>query len=178
MLKYSSASLYFNANHLKNLNLIVFVKPVPFSLFVFTLSCFCHDNKSYLNLKQKLQKMYESFVDCWQNISASFVSLFSAKNALHYSDVIMSAMVSKITSASIAYSTVCSGAEQRKHQSSTSLAFVRGIHWWPVNSLHKGLVTQKMFPFDYVIMYMFNFGLSFIDKTIWVSHWWVRTRKT
>ena len=64
----------------------------------------------------------------------------------------MSAMVSQITGASIVYSTVCSGADQRTHQSSASLAFVRGIHRWPVNSSHKGPVTRKMFPFDDVIM--------------------------
>ena len=44
------------------------------------------------------------------------------------------------------------GADQRKHQSSTSLAFVRGIHRGPMNSPHKGPVTRKMFPFDDVIM--------------------------
>ena len=44
------------------------------------------------------------------------------------------------------------GADQRKHQSSASLAFVRGIHRWPVNSPHKGPVTRKMFPFDDVIL--------------------------
>ena len=44
------------------------------------------------------------------------------------------------------------GADQRKHQSSMSLAFVRGIHRWPVNSPHKGPVTRKMFPFDDIIM--------------------------
>ena len=64
----------------------------------------------------------------------------------------MSTMASQITSASIVYSTVCSGAAQRKHQSSVWLAFVRGIHWWLVNSPHKGTVTWKMFPFDDVIM--------------------------
>ena len=32
------------------------------------------------------------------------------------------------------------------------MAFVRGIHRWPVNSPHKGPVTQKMSPFDDVIM--------------------------
>ena len=42
--------------------------------------------------------------------------------------------------------------DQRKHLSSTSLAFVRGIHQWPVNSPHKWPVTRKMFPFDDVIM--------------------------
>ena len=70
----------------------------------------------------------------------------------HYNDVVMSAMESQITSLTIVYSTVYSGADQRKHQSSASLAFVRGIHRWPVNSPHKGPVTRKMFPFDDVIM--------------------------
>ena len=46
-----------------------------------------------------------------------------------------------------------SATDQRKHQSSASLAFVRRIHWWPVNSLHKWPVTRKMFSFDDVIMY-------------------------
>ena len=70
---------------------------------------------------------------------------------MHYSDVIMNAMVSQITSLTIAYSTVYSGADQRK-QSSASLAFVRGIHRWPVNSPHKWPATRKMFPFDDAIM--------------------------
>ena len=46
----------------------------------------------------------------------------------HYSDVIMSTMESQITGASMVCSIVCSGADQRKHQNSVSLAFVRGIH--------------------------------------------------
>ena len=57
----------------------------------------------------------------------------------------MSAMASKITSLTIVYSSVYSGADQRKHQSSASLAFVRGIQRWPVNSPHKGSVTRKCF---------------------------------
>ena len=65
---------------------------------------------------------------------------------------IMSAVASQITSLVIVYSTVYSGVDQRKDQSSASLAFVRGIHRWPVNSPHKRLVTRKMFPFDDVIM--------------------------
>ena len=64
----------------------------------------------------------------------------------------MNAMTSQTTSLPIVYSTVYSGADQRKHQSSVSLAFVRGIHRWPVNSPHKWPVTRKMFPFDDVIM--------------------------
>ena len=69
----------------------------------------------------------------------------------HYNDVIM-AMASQITSLMIVYSTVDSGADQRKHKSSASLVFVRGIHRSPVNSPHKGPVTRKMFPFNDVIM--------------------------
>ena len=72
---------------------------------------------------------------------------------IHYNDVIMSIVASQITGVSIVCSTVVSGADQRKHQSSTSLAFMWGIHRWPVNSLHKGPVTWKMFPFDDVIMF-------------------------
>ena len=47
-----------------------------------------------------------------------------------------------------------SGADQIKHQSSASLAFVRGINRWTVNSLHKWPVTRKMFPFDDVNMHI------------------------
>ena len=50
----------------------------------------------------------------------------------HYTDVIMSATASQITSVSFVYSIVCSGPDQRKHQSSASLSFVRGIHRWPL----------------------------------------------
>ena len=74
------------------------------------------------------------------------------KEWYYYCDVMMIAMASQITSASIVCSTVCSHVNQRKHQSSASLAFVRGIHRWPVNSPHKGPVTRKMFPFDDVII--------------------------
>ena len=70
----------------------------------------------------------------------------------HYTDAIMGAMASQITSIYIVYSTFYSGAHQRKHQSSASLAFVRGIHRWPVNSPHKWPVTRKPFTFDDVIM--------------------------
>ena len=64
----------------------------------------------------------------------------------------MSAIASQITSLTIVYSTVYLDADQRKHQSSASLAFVWEIHRGPVNSPHKWPVTRKMFPFDDVIM--------------------------
>ena len=71
---------------------------------------------------------------------------------MHYGDVRMGTIASQITSLTIVYSTVYSDADQRKHQSSASLAFVWGIHQGPVNSPHKWPVTRKLFPFDDVIM--------------------------
>ena len=62
-----------------------------------------------------------------------------------YSDVIVSAMAFKITGVSMVCSNVCSGACQRRHQSSASLAFVRMIHRWPVNSAPRGPVQGKCF---------------------------------
>ena len=70
----------------------------------------------------------------------------------------MGMLASKITSLTIVYSTVYSDADQRKHQSSASLAFVQGIHRWPVNSPHKWPVTQKMFAFDDIIMFILTFA--------------------
>ena len=82
----------------------------------------------------------------------------------HYNDVIMSAMASEITSPTIVYSSVDSGTDERKHQSFASLAIVRGIHRWPENSLHKGPVMWKMFPFD-DIMWTVNHS-----PRLWCQH--------
>ena len=96
----------------------------------------------------------------------------------------MRAMASQITGVSIVCSAVCSTADQRKHQRSASLAFVRGIHRWPVDSPHKGPVTRKMFPFDDVIIdwsivssqgicyYLFNIWVNLyvsLAKLVWTS---------
>ena len=70
----------------------------------------------------------------------------------------MDSIASQITSLTIVYSAVYSAVDQRKHQSSASLAFVRGIHRGPVNSPHKGPVTRKMFPFDDVVMWKHLLG--------------------
>ena len=69
----------------------------------------------------------------------------------------MSTMASQITDVSIVCSTVCSGTDKKNHQSSVSLAFVRGIHRSPVVFPHKGPITQKMFPFDGVLLMQFYF---------------------
>ena len=70
-----------------------------------------------------------------------------------YNYVIMSAMASQITSLTSVCPNVYWGADQRKHQSSAWLAFLRGIRRWPVNSTQKWSVTRKMVPFDDVIMH-------------------------
>ena len=89
----------------------------------------------------------------------------------HYNDPIMRAMASQITNITIVYSIVYSGADQRKHQSSASLAFVRGIHRWPVNSPHKGPVTRKMFPFDGVIRKYLPGLLAWASLSFMIGSW-------
>ena len=84
----------------------------------------------------------------WQRNAYHMIGKSFTVAPLHDRDVIMSATVCQTTWVSIVYSTVCSGVDQRKHQGSASLAFVRGIHRWPMNSPHKGPVTLKMLPFN------------------------------
>ena len=96
---------------------------------------------------------------CWCPITTKCQDICSHNDdkvqvLYHYSDVIIGAMASQITSLTIVYSNIYSGADKRKHQISMSLAFVWGIHQWLVNSSHKWPVTRKIFPFDDVIMYM------------------------
>ena len=65
------------------------------------------------------------FAACWWRASQRHQTI--TKNIpLRYSDVILSTMVSQITSLTTVYSTVYSGADQRKHQSSASLTFYAG----------------------------------------------------
>ena len=89
----------------------------------------------------------------------------------------MSAMASQITSLTSVYSSVYSGTDQRKHQSSASLAIVQGIHRSPVNSPHKGPVTRKMFPFGDGSSHILvtRQGAKHIACTMltcyWLTHW-------
>ena len=91
---------------------------------------------------------------------------------IHYSDVIMDAIASQVTSLKIVYSSVYSGADQTKHPSPASLAFLRGIHRWPVNFPHKGPVTREMFPFNDVIM---SIRSMFCELSLWLRHGWNHT---
>ena len=94
---------------------------------------------------------------------------FGAIEYKHYSDVIMGAIASQITGLTIVYSFFHSGTDQIKHQSSASLAFVRWIHRWPVNSPHKKPVMWKMFPFDDVIMYRY-FVARYVEAIVANEH--------
>ena len=122
---------------------------------------FCH----FIEIDTRLAKFY-FLLSFWQNVGLLFISLFTTEylnvlslsssnrrhKASHYNDVIMSTMASQIIRLTIVYSTVYSGADQREHQSSASLAFVLGIHQWPVNSPHKWPATRKMFPSSWAIV--------------------------
>ena len=111
---------------------------------------------------------FDVCLDKWLNKPSScrwFVTMiWDWDYGTHYSDVIIGTMASQITSLAVVYSTVYSAADQRKHQSSASLAFVRGILRTPVNSPHKGSVTRKMFPFDDVIIH-FDVSVMYAMKT-------------
>ena len=72
----------------------------------------------------------------------------------------MGTISSLITSLTIVYSTIYSDADQRKHESSASLAFV----WGPVNSPHKWPVTRIMFPFDDIIMFCIKYDYYLIGN--------------
>ena len=74
-----------------------------------------------------------------------FMAKWTNRPLFHYIDVIMTTMPSQITSLTVVYSAVYSDADQRKHQSSVSLAFVWGIHrdrWIPRT---KGQLRGKYF---------------------------------
>ena len=104
----------------------------------------------------------------WRHHAFVLLSLFPAR---HYDDVIMSTIASQITSLAIVYSIVYSDADQRKHQSSASLAYVWGIHRGPVNSPHKWPVTRKRFPFDDVIMVWGDVGQQMRSYWCYVLFW-------
>ena len=87
---------------------------------------------------------YTSYPTQTGNPWGGFLRMWGKIHRVHYDDVIMDAIASQITSLTIVYSTVYSDADQRKHQSSASMAFVHSPHKWPV--------TRKMLPFDDVIM--------------------------
>ena len=100
----------------------------------------------------------------------------TTKEITHYNDVIMAAMASQITSLVIVYSTVYSGADQIKYQSSASLAFVLGIHRWPVNFPHKWPITRKMFPFDDVIVHEIGVKIQKISiRNLHLKMWSAKT---
>ena len=91
----------------------------------------------YFDIIIILLKFHIDVPQNFQTNASIWISCTGTSKALgiecsRYNDIIMSAMASQITGVSIVCSTVCSGADQRKHQSSASLAFVRGIHQWPV----------------------------------------------
>ena len=117
-------------------------------VFLGSMTCvwkICGEKSPFLDDK-KYRPHTRIFVNgtfgCLLAIVGALLRPFSTK---HYSDVIMSAMASQITGISIVCSTVCSGADHRKHQSSASLAFVMGIDRCPVDSPQTANNAEKIF---------------------------------
>ena len=84
----------------------------------------------------------------------------------HYCDVIMGAMASQITSLEIVYSTVYSCADQRKQQSSSSLAGICLTGEFPTQRP----VTRKMFPFDDAIMQGCGEAFAVLSVRLFLVH--------
>ena len=139
-------SLYIFWMHLIYLHIFVRVA-------LLAQSCDCHDANEIIPRYMQTMGLYQTVENSKQHEPRTCI--MSYISFTHYNDVIIGWMASQITSLTIVYLTVCSGADKIKHQSSASLAFVRGIHRSPVNSPHKGTVTRKMFPFYDVIMLVF-----------------------
>ena len=134
------------------------------------------------DLINRLATIIGQYYACWcpscftrdeQSSLVNIMAAYTPATSEHYGDVIMGTIASQITSIAIVYSPVYSGADQRKHQSSASLAFVRGIHRGPVNSPHKWPVTRKIFPFDDVIM-----SRDVSKHNIGSTTWWRHQRET
>ena len=141
-----------------NLYRMIRIKPIKISIFMIKsmfefLQFWINIITGYLYEKAKMAVIIQNNYFFIPKIHKHFFFILQAfERCLHYSDIIMNTEAFQITSVMIVYSIVCSGTDLRKYQSSTLLAFVSGIHRWPVNSPHKGLIMQKMFPFDDVIM--------------------------
>ena len=109
------------------------IGPLVVQRFVFSLRgvcvCVCVVFKVITNLRYVLLPMHSG-----QDFCVSLQWLHNEHDGVPYDQCFVSC------------STVCWGIDQRKHQSSASLAFVRGIHRWLVDSPHKGPVTQRIFP--------------------------------
>ena len=89
----------------------------------------------------------------------------------------MGTMASQITSLTIVYATTYSGTNQRKHQSSASLAFVQDIHRWLVSYLRKWPIMWKMFPFDDVRCHALQLTLDHqLNMNMFDWNIWVRSR--
>ena len=126
------------------------IEPLRSSLFCFNQDTISHQFVESHAIEHLQHKLVHYFDGLSRNCGKS--SALASHRFVHYYDVMMSAIAPQITRLTIVYSTVYWGADQGKRQSSASLAFVRGVRRWPVNSPHKGPVTRQMFPFDDVIM--------------------------
>ena len=94
-----------------------------------------------------------------KRVDLTYVMLLFYHIILSIMSITITTMASLITSLTVVYSTIYSGADQRKHQSSASLAFVRGIH----RGLPAQMASNAENVFDDVIMPYHNY-------TQWDSH--------
>ena len=155
-----NTAIFLHGNWFENIACIV--AAICLALNVLCLSIICTDNHAFVNTEEIAQV---SFFKTWK-LDCISDKLESSALQWRYNE---RDGVSNHRRLDCLFNGLFS-AHKRKHQCSASLAFVRGIHRWPVNSPHKGPVTRKMFPFDDVFMLMTSscvFDLWWETTSIW-----------
>ena len=166
-----------------------FISSIPFDCSKWFLWC-CGERHRYKvtpSLIGWAQHVFSRYISCFRRGGSLLVFLRIGRGwfwvlhwrycriySFHYNYVMMNDTASQITGLTIVCSTVYSSADQRKHQSSASLAFGRGIHWWPVNSPHKrpvvyeaDVVHPQLWGYVYSLLFQWFLGLLIVClKTI------------
>ena len=140
-------------------------KPLPDQIYVLLSKRYPERASEHFNESARsnyLENLFEMKSSTWQlfAVTPHFIewgffhwrSSFCSGYGQHCIDVIMTRMASQITSLTIVYSTVYSGADKKKTSKLRVTGLCVGNSPGPVNSPHKGPVTRKMIPFDDVIM--------------------------
>ena len=136
---------------------------VEFQLNILSFSCIFIGEKHVTDVSLRLSSCTrQTYLIDFRSVCCQTLYVHHTLFILHYSNVIMGAMASQITSVTIVYSTVCSSADLRKRHSSESLAFVLGIYAVTGEFPHKRPVTRKMFLFDDIIMQRHRYNATFI----------------
>ena len=116
-----------------------------------------HHRRGHLNNNRSRHQRGFAYIIQWKS-TLKDGGMWSKYTISHYNDVIMGMIASQITSLTIVHSAVYSDADQRKHQSPASPAFVRRIHRGPTGEFPAQMASNAE-----------------NDSIWWRHHGWSRT---